>query len=168
MVFLSSRNILSTICIQQINNIQSVKILINKLLLFIGFLSVDDESVGVPGNAGLKDQVQALRWIRDNISQFGGDPNNVTLFGESAGGCSVHYHLLSEMSRGLFHKAIVMSGSALNPWGVCPLKNLPERLAKGVGWTGEGGAVQMMKVLRSAQPESIVKAQETLTTKEVH
>lgn len=135
--------------------------------MFIGFLSVDDESINVPGNAGLKDQVVALRWIRDNISRFGGDPNNITLFGESAGGCSVHYHLLSDMSRGLFHKAIVMSGSALNPWGICPLKNLAERLAKAVGWTGEGGPVEMMKVLRAARPEALIKAQEAITTKEV-
>lgn len=130
-----------------------------------GFLSVDDESVATPGNAGLKDQVLALHWIRDNIARFGGDPANVTIFGESAGGCSVHFHLLSEMSRGLFQKAIVMSASALNPWGICPLKNLPERLAKGVGWNGEGGAVQMMKVLRAARPDSLVKAQEALATK---
>lgn len=54
----------------------------------------------VPGNAGLKDQVMVLRWVRRNIAQFTGDPNNVTLFGESAGAASVHYHLLSPMSRG--------------------------------------------------------------------
>jgi hypothetical protein len=54
----------------------------------------------VPGNAGLKDQVMALRWVQQNIKQFGGDPGNVTIFGESAGGASVHYHMLSPMSQG--------------------------------------------------------------------
>lgn len=137
------------------------------LYSYIGFLSVDEESVAVPGNAGLKDQTLALQWIRDNIAHFGGDPSNVTIFGESAGGSSVHFHLLSEMSRGLFHKAIVMSGSVLCPWGICPLKNLPERLAKGVGWKGDGGTAQMMKVLMAARPDSLVKAQESLITKEV-
>lgn len=110
----------------------------------------------------------ALKWIRDNIRNFGGDPDNVTLFGESAGGCSVHFHMLSEMSKGLFHKAIMMSGTALNPWSVCPMKNLPERLAKGVGWTGEGGTKQMMKVLRAASTDSIIKVQNTIITKEVN
>lgn len=48
---------------------------------------------------GFKDQVQALRWVKDNIQQFNGDPDNVTIFGESAGGASVHYHVLSPLSR---------------------------------------------------------------------
>jgi len=58
------------------------------------------ENEKVPGNAGLKDQVMALRWVQQNIKQFGGDPGNVTIFGESAGGASVHYHVLSPMSQG--------------------------------------------------------------------
>lgn len=109
----------------------------------------------------------ALKWVRDNIEKFGGDAGNVTIFGESAGGCSVHYHMVSEMSKGLFHKAISMSGTTLNSWSVCPLKNLPDRLAKAVGWTGEGGVKQMMFVLRAAKPDSIIKAQETIITPEV-
>ncbi|XP_054259144.1 esterase FE4-like isoform X2 [Macrosteles quadrilineatus] len=80
----------------------------------LGFLSLGTSEV--PGNAGLKDQVMVLKWVQWNIAQFGGDPNNVTMFGESAGSASVHYHLLSPMSRGLFHRAILMSGSSLNTW----------------------------------------------------
>ncbi|XP_026327750.1 esterase FE4-like [Hyposmocoma kahamanoa] len=64
----------------------------------LGFLSTGDEVV--PGNAGLKDQTMALRWVRNNILMFGGNPDSVTLAGCSAGGASVHYHYLSPMSRG--------------------------------------------------------------------
>lgn len=53
-----------------------------------------------PGNNGLKDQVQALKWIQKNIKYFGGNPDSVTLSGMSAGGASVHYHYLSPLSRG--------------------------------------------------------------------
>ncbi|CAH2042747.1 unnamed protein product, partial [Iphiclides podalirius] len=71
-----------------------------------------------PGNAGLKDQVAALKWVRRNIRAFGGDSDNVTIFGESAGAASVSFHVLSRMSRGYFHKAIMQSGSALSPWAL--------------------------------------------------
>jgi carboxylesterase type B len=69
------------------------------LLSKTGFLSLENEEV--PGNAGLKDQVMALRWVQQNIKQFGGDPDKVTLFGQSAGGVSVQYHMLSPMSKGM-------------------------------------------------------------------
>jgi para-nitrobenzyl esterase len=63
------------------------------------------------GDYGLMDQQQALRWVRDNILFFGGDPLNVTIFGESAGGLSVFSHLVSPPAAGLFHKAIIESGA---------------------------------------------------------
>lgn len=66
----------------------------------LGFLCLDDTSLEVPGNAGLKDQIMALKWVQNNISNFGGDPNNVTIFGESAGGASVHYIMLSPLGKG--------------------------------------------------------------------
>jgi hypothetical protein len=65
-----------------------------------GFLSLQNKDV--PGNNGMKDQVLALRWVKRNIDKFGGDPNNIVIFGESAGAASVHYHLLSPMSRGKY------------------------------------------------------------------
>ncbi|KAG8034161.1 hypothetical protein G9C98_001245 [Cotesia typhae] len=91
-----------------------VLVTINYRLGILGFLNLDDEEAS--GNQGLKDQVMALRWVQQNIGKFGGDPNNVTIFGESAGGASVHYLNLSPLARGLFHKSIIQSGVATNPY----------------------------------------------------
>ncbi|XP_026318749.1 uncharacterized protein LOC113229393 [Hyposmocoma kahamanoa] len=85
-----------------------VLVTINYRLGALGFLCLGTEDA--PGNAGMKDQVAALRWVNKNISHFGGDPNNVTIFGESAGGWSVGYHLVTPMSKGLFKRAILQSG----------------------------------------------------------
>lgn len=68
------------------------------------------EDEGLLGNYGYMDQLAALKWVRDNIASFGGDPENVTIVGESAGGVSVHTLVTSPMTDGLFDKAVVMSG----------------------------------------------------------
>ena len=73
-------------------------------------LTQANEDNGLLGNYGYMDQVEALRWVQRNIAAFGGDPGNVTIFGESAGGGSVNMMMTSPMTRGLFDKAIVMSG----------------------------------------------------------
>ncbi|MCB9593286.1 MAG: carboxylesterase family protein [Sandaracinaceae bacterium] len=77
-----------------------------------GFLAHPDLTTeqGASGNYGLMDQRMALEWVRDNIAAFGGDPDDVTLFGQSAGGLSVCLHMTAPSSRGLFHRAIVQSG----------------------------------------------------------
>lgn len=80
----------------------------------LGFLCLGIEEA--PGNVGLKDQLEALKWIKKNIRVFGGDPDNITIFGESAGSASVIYHLLSPLSKGLFNRAIMQSASAIAPW----------------------------------------------------
>jgi para-nitrobenzyl esterase len=69
---------------------------------------------GASGNYALMDQSASLRWVRDNIAAFGGDPDNVTIFGESAGSRSVALHLISPLSRGLFHRGICQSGGLRN------------------------------------------------------
>ena len=77
------------------------------------FLSTGDEHAR--GNWGFLDQVAALRWVQQNIAHFGGNPDRVTIFGESAGGTSVSSHVVSPKSQGLFHGAIMESGVALLP-----------------------------------------------------
>lgn len=85
-------------------------------LASLGFLYFDQP--GAPGNMGMFDQVAALQWIQSNIAFFGGNPNNITLFGESAGASSAAMHLLSPLSRNLFSQAIMQSGSATAPWAI--------------------------------------------------
>lgn len=88
----------------------------NYRLSIFGFLCLGVDEA--PGNAGLKDVIQALRWIRTNIAAFGGDPNNVILFGHGSGAAIADLITLSPLSTGLIHKAVVQSGSALAPWAV--------------------------------------------------
>ncbi|XP_045446542.1 acetylcholinesterase-like [Melitaea cinxia] len=85
-------------------------------LELLGFLSLDIPEV--PGNAGMKDQVAALRWIKKNIANFGGNDENVTIFGEDSGASSVTYHMLSPMSNDLFQKVIAQSGVAIQDWAI--------------------------------------------------
>ncbi|GLG92613.1 Esterase SG1 [Gryllus bimaculatus] len=77
-----------------------VLVTINYRLGPLGFLGLG--TAEAPGNAGLKDQTMALRWVKNNIHVFGGDPDNITIFGESAGGTSVHYQVLSPLSKGKY------------------------------------------------------------------
>lgn len=94
-----------------------VVVTINYRLNVFGFINLKEVTRGkIPatGNEGLLDQVFALQWVRDNISRFGGDPDNVTIFGESAGAMSVGTLLGMPKAKGLFHKAILQSGAAFH------------------------------------------------------
>ncbi|XP_065344086.1 esterase FE4-like [Cloeon dipterum] len=97
----------------------------NYRLGMLGFLNLGTPEF--PGNYGLKDQAAALKWVKENIAAFGGNPNSVTIFGESAGSASAHYLLISPLTKGLFHRAILQSGTAFNPWA-----SVIE--AKRIGW----------------------------------
>jgi para-nitrobenzyl esterase len=91
-----------------------VMVTINYRLGELGFLELGwlDPGYAGSGNNGILDQIAALRWVRDNIAAFGGDPDDVTIFGESAGGMSVATLLAAPDAEGLFHKAIAQSGAA--------------------------------------------------------
>ncbi|EDW01649.1 GH21558 [Drosophila grimshawi] len=91
-----------------------IVITLNYRLGALGFLSLPE--AGIYGNAGLKDQRLALQWVQDNIANFNGDPQNVTLFGESAGAAAVHLHTYAEHANKLFHKAIMQSGTGNMEW----------------------------------------------------
>lgn len=112
------------------------------------------------GNLGLADQAQALRWVKENIASFGGDPDNVTIFGESAGGISVCAHLVSPESEGLFERAIVQSGP-------CGRPVQSERVARQDALTlasrvGCGGP-DAMQCLRERSVEEILEASDVVS-----
>nr|WEM02069.1 esterase [Phaedon brassicae] len=80
----------------------------------LGFISTGDTVI--PGNYGMKDQLQALKWVNRNIDYFGGDPNRVSIVGHSAGASAVGLHLLSKLSKGLYNTAVCQSGTSISAW----------------------------------------------------
>jgi para-nitrobenzyl esterase len=93
-----------------------VVVSVNHRLNIFGFLhlaEIGGERYRHSGNAGMLDQVAALEWVRDNIDGFGGDPGNVTIFGESGGGGKVSVLLAMPAARGLFHRAVIQSGATI-------------------------------------------------------
>ena len=105
----------------------------------LGFLYFGSEDA--PGSMGLLDQNLALKWVYDNVRAFGGDPEGITLFGESAGSVSCSYHLLSPLSRPYIKHVILMSGVATAPFGFntnAESLDVSIRLAKEFGcWSAE-------------------------------
>ncbi|XP_024121681.1 neuroligin-2b isoform X2 [Oryzias melastigma] len=93
-----------------------IVVTMNYRLGVLGFLSTGDQSA--KGNYGLLDQIQALRWLNENIGHFGGDPERITIFGSGAGAACVNLLILSHHSEGLFQRAIAQSGSAISSWSV--------------------------------------------------
>lgn len=110
----------------------AVVVTINYRCSLFGFFSTREleRRTGFAGNLGLLDQMAALRWIQGNIAAFGGDPQRVTVFGQSAGGISVRMLLVSPLSGGLFHRAIVESGGGLNEADLVRSKEEFQRLCQ--------------------------------------
>ncbi|XP_037942970.1 esterase B1-like [Teleopsis dalmanni] len=129
-----------------------------------GFLSLKDPDLDVPGNAGLKDQVLALRWVKENIANFNGDPNNITLMGESAGAASTHALMLTERTKGLFHKAILQSGSALCMWACTSNYDTGYRLACALGYKGKNNDKDVFRYLSKLKPQRIPECSNNLLT----
>ncbi|XP_045541193.1 esterase FE4-like [Papilio machaon] len=118
-------------------------------------LWIHGDTPEVPGNQGLKDQLRAIRWVKENIEAFGGDANKITIFGSSAGGVSVDYHLLSKQEK-LFDKAITQSGTSLVPLAfIDSHRDLPIRIAEqlGVEINDSDKAIQYLSTL---DPEIVV------------
>lgn len=105
-----------------------IGVTINYRLGPLGFFSLNQE--GYYGNFGLYDQYTAIKWVKENIKAFGGDPNNITIMGQSAGAMSVQHHCLSPISEGLFQKAIMCSGG-----GVSKLMKTSTPQKKDAFWT---------------------------------
>lgn len=137
-----------------------VLVSVNYRLGFFGFLALPELSAqseySANGNYGLLDQVAALKWVKQNISAFGGDADNVTIFGESAGSFSVSYLMASPLAKGLFQKAIGESGSGLGGKTLNAL-SLKEQEAK--------GAEALTKLIGTTDPKDLraKSAQELLS-----
>ncbi|HTP17882.1 MAG TPA: carboxylesterase family protein, partial [Streptosporangiaceae bacterium] len=130
-----------------------VVVTINYRLGALGFLALPAlASHGAAGNYGLMDQQAALRWVQRNIARFGGDPRNVTIAGQSAGGLSVLAQMVSPGARGLFQRAIVQSGTfALNQRPLATAEAAGERFATAVGCPDQSAAC-----LRNAPVSALV------------
>ncbi|XP_005093958.1 neuroligin-4, X-linked [Aplysia californica] len=143
-----------------------VVVTFNYRLDILGFLSMEDGVL--PGNYGMMDQVQALKWVKENIASFGGDPNKVTIFGLSAGSSSVSLHTISPLSKGLFRRAIMQSGASLCPWAVShPVSRLSSTIltrlvgAK-VSCKDIWDSLKMLKCLQQVDVEMLLNATDEL------
>ncbi len=117
-----------------------VVVTFNYRLGVLGFLSHPElDREGASGNYGLQDQIAALKWVKENISSFGGDPDNVTLFGESAGAMSIGILMASPLAHGLFHKAICESGALWDGY-IGPLESFSEAHKRGEDFMKAMGA----------------------------
>ncbi|XP_046988442.1 juvenile hormone esterase-like [Schistocerca americana] len=140
-----------------------VLVTLNYRVGVLGFLSTGDEVI--PGNAGLKDQVMALKWVKSNIANFGGDPQNVTIFGESAGGMCCHLLQISPAAKGLFHKVICQSGVASLELVSAPVKDRTFRLAQSLGFTGDSSE-ELLAFMRGQPAQKLVENALNCLTKE--
>ncbi|KAM5262849.1 pyrethroid hydrolase Ces2e-like [Ctenodactylus gundi] len=131
-----------------------VVVVIQYRLGVLGFFSTGDQHA--TGNWGYLDQVAALQWVKQNIAHFGGNPDRVTIFGESAGGICVSSHVLSPMSRGLFHGAIMESGVALVPGFISSPSEAISAMVANLSGCGHGDSAALVTCLRNKTEEEMV------------
>jgi len=135
-----------------------VLVTLNYRLGVFGFLATDQlarENGGHAGNYGLMDMVAALAWVKANIGAFGGDANNVTIFGESAGSFAVSVLTAVPSAQGLFHKVIGESGALFD--GAIPLSRMEQRGKRDQAWA-EGTGAMTLTELRALPPDKILDA----------
>ncbi|XP_012516028.1 PREDICTED: cocaine esterase [Propithecus coquereli] len=131
-----------------------VVVTIQYRLGILGFFSTGDKHA--TGNWGYLDQVAALRWVQQNIAHFGGSPDRVTIFGESAGGISVSSHVLSPMSQGLFHGAIMESGVAWMPGFITNSSDMTSRMVANLSVCDRVDSEALVGCLRGKSEEEIL------------
>lgn len=134
---------------------------------FFAHPALTKEQAGAPlGNYGYLDQLAALEWVKRNVAAFGGDPGNVTIFGESAGGGSVHTLMTTPLARGLFHKAIVQSGGG-RAGGIMTPRTLKEAEAAGLAFGTLAGApgedATALAALRKLPAKDVVRGLDMMT-----
>jgi para-nitrobenzyl esterase len=140
-----------------------VVVTVNHRLGAPGYLYLGDlagEAYAASGNVGMLDIVEALKWVRDNIASFGGDPGNVTIFGESGGGAKVSVLMAMPAAHGLFHKAIVQSGPAVTVMERGDATETAAMVLKELGLD----AKQIDKLQKIAAPD-LIKAQSAVLAK---
>ncbi|XP_077888573.1 cocaine esterase isoform X2 [Ictidomys tridecemlineatus] len=125
----------------------------------LGFLSTGDQHA--TGNWGYLDQVAALRWVQQNIAHFGGNPDRVTIFGESAGGTSVSSLVLSPMSQGLFHGAIMESGVALLPDLITSSSKVVSTMVANLSACGQVESEALVSCLRGKSEQEMLAITKT-------
>ncbi|XP_031551374.1 neuroligin-4, Y-linked-like [Actinia tenebrosa] len=132
-----------------------IVVAINYRLTVFGFLTTG-ENGDLRGNYGMLDQVQALKWVKRNIAGFGGDPNKVTIFGESAGAASVSLLMLSPLTKGLFKNVIMQSGAATAKWAAISydkVENITRDFGKKIGCTN---LVEMEECLKTKSVNEMI------------
>jgi para-nitrobenzyl esterase len=133
---------------------------LNYRLTIFGFMAhpelTKESDHNASGNYGLMDQAAALKWVHENIEAFGGDPDNVTIFGESAGSASVCALMASPLARGLFHRAIGESGGLFD--AAHPMRTLAKGEEKGMAFVASAFAGASIEALRSKSAQELLDA----------
>lgn len=134
-----------------------IGVTVNYRLGPMGFIALPQlkEEAGYTGNYGLFDQMTAMQWVRDNISAFGGDPDNMTIMGQSAGAMSVQQHVLSPLTKGLFKRAVMSSGGGISK--ILSAKPCEEHYAFWQAVMTKAGC-DTLEQFRAVEPENLFSA----------